>query len=44
MRWGVLASEAIRVSLGWGTIEADVDSFAGAWESAAGRLTRRRAA
>ncbi|MGI4877501.1 MAG: cysteine desulfurase family protein [Janthinobacterium lividum] len=37
------AGEAIRVSLGWTTTEAEVDAFAAAWRAMADRLGRRAA-
>ena len=39
----VAAGEAIRVSLGWTTSEAEVDAFIVAWTAMADRLRRRAA-
>jgi len=32
-----IASGAIRISLGWNTTEAEIDTFLGAWQALAGR-------
>ncbi len=45
MGWSeAAAGEAIRVSLGWSTTEAEVEAFADAWERMAARLMRPPAA
>lgn len=44
MGWGAMAGEAIRISLGWRTTEAEVDAFADRWDRTAARLMRKEAA
>jgi cysteine desulfurase len=39
-----IATGAIRVSLGWNTVEADIDTFLEAWTAIAGAKGRQRAA
>jgi cysteine desulfurase len=43
MGLGVLASEAIRVSLPWNATEADITAFGTAWRAMAARLSHRAA-